>query len=83
MTNKKPPVGLFPYRLWVEERAQHISAAIERYTSAGCSVPPKWLYELMHHGKYPDIESITSHERQGDASNTNNSSGRRRMRGQR
>ena len=59
MSNSKPPIGLFPYRLWVERRAQQISAAIERYTSAGHSVPPEWLHELMHHGRYPDIESIT------------------------
>lgn len=53
----KPPLGVMPYRFWVEafpsprledllNRYVDVNAAIERYRSAGMDVPFEWLEEV-------------------------------------
>ena len=44
-TNKKPPLGLMPRKLWDEKRADEIRAAIERYQEAGVVIPAEWIEE--------------------------------------
>jgi len=43
---KKPPVGLIPEWLRLEERIQEIEEAIKRYKSEGVEIPFSWLVEL-------------------------------------
>jgi hypothetical protein len=42
----KPPLGITPHQLWIEQRVYAINAAIRRYESAGKPVPREWRTEL-------------------------------------
>lgn len=44
--NKKPPIGLRPRIIWLNEREMEITEAIERYQEAGKEVPEVWRMEL-------------------------------------
>lgn len=41
----KPPLGLTPTKLWMEDREKEISAAIWRYLKAEMEVPVSWIAE--------------------------------------
>lgn len=41
----KPPLGVMPRWLWLEQRYNDIHAAILRYQTAGFDVPVKWREE--------------------------------------
>lgn len=43
---KKPPIGLRPRIIWLNERAMEITEAIERYQEVGKEVPERWNIEL-------------------------------------
>lgn len=43
---EKPPVGLIPEWLRLEERIQEIEEAIKRYEVSGYEIPFKWRVEL-------------------------------------
>lgn len=45
MMSKKPPLGLRPRKLWLEERLDEIQAAIVRYSETGNHVPYHWTVE--------------------------------------
>jgi hypothetical protein len=47
----RPPLGLRPKWLWLEQRRAEILQAICRYKEAGHNVPKKWLKELAQHEK--------------------------------
>jgi hypothetical protein len=48
---KKPPIGLMPKWLWIEQRMNEIARAIDRYRAAGMQIPKKWEKELARHQK--------------------------------
>lgn len=41
----KPPRGLFPQNLWIEQRVDDINCAIERYKRCGKEIPNEWTFE--------------------------------------
>jgi hypothetical protein len=41
----KPPLGVMSRKLWDEQRANDLAAAIARYTTAGFRVPVEWIEE--------------------------------------
>lgn len=41
----KPPLGLMPKRLFLEQRFEDIKEAIERYVKANMEIPTEWLDE--------------------------------------
>jgi len=43
---KKPPIGLMPRKLHLEQRLSDLCAAISRYFSSGKKIPVEWLNEL-------------------------------------
>jgi len=45
MNNKKPPVGIKPTNLWLEERKDELIYAISRYINANKIIPVKWIKE--------------------------------------
>jgi hypothetical protein len=44
---QKPPLGLRPKWVYLEERIEEISAAIKHYQDAGLPVPNEWRRELV------------------------------------
>lgn len=46
---QKPPLGLKPQKIWVEERIKEILEAMARYNEAGKAIPREWLEELGEH----------------------------------
>lgn len=45
----KPPIGLTPKWLWIEQRRNEIVKAMGRYKEAGLPIPKKWTKELHQH----------------------------------
>lgn len=45
---EKPPLGLKPQKLHVEERALDITDAMSRYIQEGKLIPKAWLNDIMH-----------------------------------
>lgn len=43
---EKPPIGLRPRIIWLNEREMEITEAIERYQEVGKEVPEVWRMEL-------------------------------------
>ena len=43
--SSKPPPGIKPRYLWLEERATEVKKAILRYAEAGLAVPFEWVVE--------------------------------------
>jgi hypothetical protein len=41
----KPPIGLMPKQLWVENRLREIAAAIQRYLDEKFEIPVEWVEE--------------------------------------
>ena len=46
LNEKKPPLGLMPKTFWEERRILYIIEAIDRYISAGKSIPRDWVDEF-------------------------------------
>lgn len=46
---KKPPLGLIPKWIWIEQRLDAIAEAISRYKQAGWEVPQEWYEEHADH----------------------------------
>ena len=44
--NKKPPLGVIPEDIWLEQRAIAVAEAIIRYLKDSTPVPIKWTEEL-------------------------------------
>lgn len=44
----KPPEGIKPNSIWIEDRIEEITAAIKRYSDAKLTIPDKWISELLH-----------------------------------
>ncbi len=42
----KPPLGLRPQYVYIQERINEILSAMERYTKANMCIPLKWIEEL-------------------------------------
>lgn len=42
----RPPIGIIPKYLWIEQRKSELMSAIDRYMKAGIKVPIEWLEEL-------------------------------------
>lgn len=42
----KPPLGILPRWLWLEQRIIALTEAMQRYADAGQPVPPDWVKEL-------------------------------------
>lgn len=42
----RPPIGIIPRYLWIEQRKSELISAINRYMKAGVKVPVEWLEEL-------------------------------------
>lgn len=42
----KPPLGLRPKYVWLQERRDEIMDAMNRYSHAGKVVPVEWIEEL-------------------------------------
>ena len=42
----KPPLGLMPKCIWLENRRYAIEEAVIRYTDANMDIPEEWLAEL-------------------------------------
>lgn len=62
MTERRPPIGIMPRFIWlellevlppsdieIEQRAQALRAAIDRYRAAGAVAPAKWFTELSNY----------------------------------
>lgn len=45
----KPPLGLKPYNIWVEDRIKKIIGAMSRYAHADMPVPREFAVELLNH----------------------------------
>lgn len=45
---KKPPLGLTPHFIWIEQRIEDIIKAMDRYREADKEIPKKWYFELAH-----------------------------------
>ncbi len=45
----RPPLGVIPKFIWIEQRLDAISEAISRYKQAGWEVPPEWYEEHAEH----------------------------------
>ena len=43
----KPPIGIKPRWAWERERLVSLEEAIQRYVTAGFTVPPEWLEEFV------------------------------------
>lgn len=43
----KPPLGLMPRNIWIDNRKSEVIDAIHRYLDAGKDVPAAWLEELI------------------------------------
>lgn len=41
----KPPIGLMPKKLWIEERYILVKHAIQRYMESNIEVPTEWMEE--------------------------------------
>ncbi|MFW5438109.1 hypothetical protein [Paenibacillus apiarius] len=41
----KPPLGIMPKRIWIEQRCKEITDAIQRYIEAGHTIPIEWVME--------------------------------------
>ena len=41
----KPPLGLTPRFIWIEQRKQDIIDAVRRYTEANKEIPTEWINE--------------------------------------
>lgn len=46
-TTTKPPLGVMPYRLWLELHRDELIAAIDRYNKVQQKVPDEWYRELV------------------------------------
>ena len=51
MGNRKPPLGIIPKHLWIEQRKSELKAAIKRYFEADYPVPLEWIEELNSYQK--------------------------------
>lgn len=43
---KKPPLGIQPKEIWINERKKALEDAIMRYLNEGNAIPIKWIEEL-------------------------------------
>jgi hypothetical protein len=43
---KKPPIGITPHFIWIEQRIDEIKQAINRRIEAKVIIPPQWYTEL-------------------------------------
>jgi len=46
---EKPPLGLMPEKIWIEQRVSVILGAMQRYVSIGKQIPGEWVTELQGH----------------------------------
>lgn len=44
----RPPLGLVPRQIWLEQRNEEILAALGRYDIAKKNAPKAWLLELLN-----------------------------------
>jgi hypothetical protein len=44
---EKPPLGIMPEKIWIEQRILALTAAIDRYISTGKDPDQKWIEELQ------------------------------------
>ncbi|WP_315307267.1 hypothetical protein [Enterococcus devriesei] len=49
--SRKPPIGIIPKELWIEQRKLELKAAIKRYFEADFKVPIEWIEELNSYQK--------------------------------
>ena len=49
-----PPLGIVPRTFWIENRADDIMEAIERYRRGKYIIPVEWVEELAEHLKTLD-----------------------------
>ena len=41
----KPPLGVTPENIWIEQRISELSRAVTEYMATGMSVNPDWITE--------------------------------------
>lgn len=46
-TSGRPPLGLMPRWLWLEQRLEDLERARDGYVKAGLEVPEHWLVEIV------------------------------------
>ena len=44
-TIEKPPIGLMPRKVWLEQRMNEIGEAVQRYEDANKDAPQEWIRE--------------------------------------
>ena len=52
MNYSKPPLGIIPEKLWLEQRIQDLSEAVLRYVKDGLFISTSvetWIEEIQHH----------------------------------
>lgn len=55
---KKPPIGLVPRKVWLWERADDITRALDRYNCEEKLPPDEWLEELRNIYRQLDHQRI-------------------------
>lgn len=48
----KPPIGVKPHKLWIEDRLEEVRAARQRYIRAKVKHPKEWDSELRELARY-------------------------------
>lgn len=46
---EKPPLGIMPKKIWIEQRMKVIGRAMFRYLEAGKEIPEEWKDEYVSH----------------------------------
>lgn len=46
---EKPPIGLIPNTIWIQERMAEIWLAINRFKASNREIPREWIAELQTH----------------------------------
>lgn len=52
--NIAPPLGIIPWKFWIENRADDILEEMERYRRNKYIIPVEWVEELVGHLKTLD-----------------------------
>ena len=55
---REPSLGIVPHHLWVENRANDIVQAMDRYSRGKYIIPVEWVEELIGHLKTLDKSRV-------------------------
>ena len=74
VTPRKPPLGIIPHRIWVEERIDELQGALRRYDEASKPIPMTWVSELsdleyhLQSGEHKKYEPQKTHGKENTES---------------